>query len=816
MLLYSCRLLSGIKRVVAALLVIMPLGLRAQTGPVFTGTVRTTAGTAAEYATVSLHRPNDSVVVKTEFSAIDGRFQLLAPAAGRYLVSVAQVGFERLWLGPLEVGPATAPLSCTLTPASATQLGGVAVRGQRPLFERLPDRTIVHVAESPLSAGSTTLDVLGRAPGLTVDAQDNLSLRGKTGLLVLLDGKRVPLTGAELANLLRSLPAEQVQDLELITNPSARYDAQGGAGIISIHLKKDQRLGTNGSANAAYGRGRYGKFTGGLSLNHRQKNLNLFASYAYTDRQTFQELDFTRTYFQDDQPSRLSRQRNTPRAHLQSHTWRAGADYTLTPRTTVGAVVSGLASRLPSMGRNTTQLFSPAGALTDVIEAQNQRDLRTPNVAATLSLRHQFPKDSVGTPTLTADFDVARYHLTRTLDLLSTYPLNSARSASRLLGDQRGSLTLSSAQADYSRRLRADLAVEAGVKGSRVSSDNDVVFEREQDGIRRVDAGLTNRFRYTESIGAGYASLTRSRENLTLTGGLRGEYTRTDGRQDVGGVGLRRRYFQLFPSLSASTPITEHHTLTLALNRRLDRPTYNQLNPFRSYVDPTSYRAGNPGLWPQTSTHVELTHSFREKYTTALSYTRTRRPILSVYQLDADGLVVSTDVNLPSQEYWGLTLAAPLTPAKWWKMYANGEVFYIRFRAAPDGYTLPRAQPGAILGLNNSFQLPRGWSAELNGRYNSLERYGYQLVRSFGQVGLGVQKSVGPLTFRLNGADVFYTTPMRVSARYRPLAESYRLAQDSRLLTAALTYRFGSDKVAATRRRTSSADDEKRRAGGVQ
>ncbi|MFD2784417.1 TonB-dependent receptor [Hymenobacter rubripertinctus] len=798
-----------------ALLLAMPLGLRAQTTPVFTGTVRTAAGAPAEYATLSLHRPTDSVVVKTEFSAADGRFQLLAPAAGRYLVSVAQVGCQRLWLGPLEAG-AAAPLTLTLLPAAATQLRGVAVDGQRPLFERLPDRTLVHVAESPLSAGSTTLDVLGRAPGLTVDAQDNLSLRGKTGLLVLLDGKRVPLTGAELANMLRSLPAEQVQELELITNPPAKYDAQGGAGIISIHLKKDQRLGTNGTANAAYGRGRYGKFTGGLSLNHRQKNLNLFGSYAYADRQNFQDLDISRTYLQDGQPTRFSEQRNTSRSHLQSHTWRAGADYTLSPRTTVGLVASGLASRLPSQGLNLADFSNTDGQLTNTLTARNNRDLRTPNAAGVLSLRHQFAQDSLGTPELTADLDAARYGLGRRLDLLTTYPLRSQNNTNRLLGDQNGTLWLSSAKADYVRNLRGRLRLEAGAKASRVASDNDVLFEREQDGQRQTDTGLTNRFRYTETIGAGYASLTRTRPGLTLTGGLRGEYTRTDGRQDVGGQQFRRRYFQLFPNLSLSRPLTAHHELTLALSRRLDRPTYNQLNPFRSYLDPTSYRVGNPALWPQTSTRVELTHTFKEKYSTGLNYTRTHRPILSVYRLDAQGLVAATDVNLPNQDYWALTLAAPLEPAKWWKLYADAELFYIRFQGQLEGQPLPAAQPGAILGLTNSFKLPHGWSAELNGRYNSLERYGYQLVRAFAQVGAGVQKSVGPATFRLNAADVFYTLPMRVSARYQPLAESYRTAQDSRIITASFTYRFGNAKVAAARRAKSGAEDEKRRAGGVQ
>ncbi|UYZ64298.1 TonB-dependent receptor [Hymenobacter weizhouensis] len=779
-----------------------------------TGTVRTSAGAAVEYATVTLHRPTDSLALKTEFSDAEGRFQLEPAAAGSYLVSVAQVGYGRAWAGPLEAGAASAPpLVFTLTPSAATQLQGVTVTGQRPQFERLPDRTIVNVEGSPLSAGSTTLDVLGRAPGVRLDGNDNLALRGKQGVLVLLDGKRVPLTGAELATMLQSLPAEQVRSIELITSPPAKYDAQGGAGIIAINLRKDQRLGTNGSLNAAYGRGRYGKFTSGLSLNHRTKSLNLYGSYAYADRQNFLELDFRRAYLQDGRPTRTSVQRNTPRSHLQSHTWRAGADYTLGARTTLGVLVSGLGSRLPSRGDNWAQFYNEHGQLDASFLADNRRLLLTPNVGANVSVRHQFPKDSLGTAELTADVDAARYSLTRTLHLTVTDLLSSLYSPAVLLGDQDGELTIWSAKADYVRPLRHGLRLEAGVKVSQVESDNDVLFERERDGRREVDAGLTNRFRYDENINAAYVILSRTRPGLTVQAGLRGEQTIATGRQEAGQhAALDRSYFQLFPSLSVRRPLSERHELALSLSRRIDRPTYNQLNPFRSYVDPTSYRTGNPVLWPQTSTQVELTHTFRQKLSTALSYTRYARPIVSVYLLDADGLVAATDVNLRAQEHYGLTLTAPLEPAKWWKLYANAELFYIRFQGELAETPPPTARPGAILSLNNSLTLGHGWSADVNGSYNSPERYAYQDLRSFGQLGLGVQKSLGPATLRLNATDLLYTQPLRVTSRYRVLEERFRSAQDTRVVTASLTYRFGSEKVAAARKRATSAEDEKRRA----
>ncbi|UPL50736.1 outer membrane beta-barrel protein [Hymenobacter sublimis] len=810
------RLTGGSVAVLGAVILLLPFSTRAQVHPAaVVGTVRTSTGAAVEYATITLHRAADSAVVKTEFSDAAGQFHLAPSVGGRYLVSAAQLGYGRAWLGPLEVtaAPLPAPLAFVLTAGAATQLKGVTVTGQRPTFERLADRTIVNVEGSTLSAGNTVLDVLGRAPGVSLDANDNLALRGKQGLLVLIDGKRQPMTGAELANLLRSLPAEQVSTVELITNPPAKYDAQGGAGIIAINLKKDQRLGTNGSLNTAYGRGRYGKFTSGLSLNHRQKKLNLYGSYAYANRQSFQELDFSRTYRQDAGTTGLKTvQRNTPRGHLQSHTWRAGADYSLSKQTTLGAVVSGLSSQTPSKGLNEAAYFDAQNQLLGRSISINRRNLLTPNVAGNLTLRHLFPKDSLGTPELTADADVAHYGITRTLDLATTYQAPLTTTPGTLLGDQSGTLTLWGAKIDYIRPLRHRLRLEAGVKITQVSSDNDVLFVRTRDGVSQVDLGLTNRFRYSENINAAYVSLTRTRPELTVTAGLRGEQTNATGRQDVGQTSFSRHYFQLFPNLTLRRTLSDKHELTFALSRRLDRPTYNQLNPFRSYVDATSYRTGNPALWPATSVQAELTHTFRHKISTALSYTRTNRPVVNVYLLDADQLVASTDVNLRTQEYYGLTLTAPLEPAKWWKLYANAELFFIQFQGLVDGATPPAGQPGAIISLNNSLALGHGWSADLNSSYNSREQFAFQTIRSFGQVGAGVQKQLGKTLIRLNATDIFYTTPLRVTSRYRVLEESYRSAQDSRVVTASLTYRFGNDKVAAARRRATGAEDEKRRA----
>ncbi|MBC6991705.1 outer membrane beta-barrel protein [Hymenobacter sp. BT491] len=793
--------------------------LAAQVRPALvTGTVRTATELPIEYATVTLLRATDSVVVKADFTDVEGHFRLEPVPAGRYLVSVAQIGFTRVWAGPLEVADgAVPPLAFILQASAATQLQGVTVTERKPLFEKRPDRTVVNVEGSSLAAGNTTLDVLGRSPGMSVDGNDNLSLRGRQGLLVQINGKRIPLTGAELADYLRALPAEQVSTIELITNPSAKYDAQGGAGIIAINLKKDQRMGANGSANISYGRGRYGKFNTGLSLNYRQKNLNVYGSYAYLDRQNYQLLTFDRKYFDNDALLIRTHQRNDVRSNLQSHTWKAGLDYTVNQHLTLGAMLSGLANRYPSTTQNVSEFFNSQSQSDSLYSVLNKRAWHTPNGAANFTLRYLFTADSLGAAELTADADMARYTTDRQQRLTTTYNVPS-RAPRLLTGQQDGTLTIQSAKVDYTRPMRHHWRLEVGGKASKVQSVNDLAFVKTVNGNSILDPDKSNHFQYDENINAAYLNFGHTLPGFTLNAGLRAEQTNATGRQetDKPNADFDRHYLQLFPNLNVSRKLNKNHELGLSLSRRLDRPTYNQLNPFRFYIDATSYRAGNPLLKPQASYRAEVTHTFRQKIVTSLSYAYTDQPFVSVYVLDSDRLVRSTDVNLKALHNYSLSLTAPLEPTKWWKFYGNAELFFANYNGSLLGSVPPTGKFAVLLSANNSLQLGKTWTADVNASYESRQRYAFLTQRSFGQLAVGVQKSVydGRGTLRLNATDVLHTNILHATSRYTVFEEIFNSSQDTRVVTLSFSYRFGNDKVAPTRKRTTGAEDEKRRAAG--
>ncbi|MDQ2792808.1 MAG: TonB-dependent receptor, partial [Bacteroidota bacterium] len=766
---------------------------------------------------LTLHRAADSVVVKTEFSDAQGHFRLDAPSSGRYLVSAAQVGYGRYWSPALAVpaGGLALPI-IALRPSAATALKEVTVTARKPLYEPQAGGTRVNVADSPLATGATALEVLGRAPGISTNGQDNLSLRGRQGLLVVVDGKRVPLTGADLADYLKALPAEQVQSIALLTNPPAQYDAQGGAGVIAINLKKDQRLGTNGSATLGVGRGGYGRFTGGGALNHRRKNLNLYGNYTYTERRYFTHYDFDRQYAgTSGLPAAASRQLNEQVSLLRSHAAKAGADFTLSKRTLLGASLTGLLSHIDNSVDTQSSFRTLDGAPLSRYSSITAQDIGRPSGSANLNLRHALA-DSATAAALTVDADYGRYRTTRLLAQQARY-LEPQLTQNQFDGDQRSDLSIGTLKLDFSRPLPHRARLDAGAKATRVRSDNRAAFFTTENGITSYNPLISKDFSYSENVNAAYVSLRTAAAQTTIQAGLRAEQTNT--RAELSGEAARERHYtQLFPSLAVQRTLSARHALGLALARRIDRPNYGQLNPLRFYVDPVSYRAGNPDLVAQTSYSAELTHTYRQKFTTALAYARTSQPIVNAVQPSPDGgrLVVNQDVNLTSQDYLALTLTAPLEPAKWWTLYANGVFYYARFRGSLAGTTLDQGLPSCQLSANNTFSLPHGWSAELTGTFQSGEIWGFEHTKARGQVGAGLLKNFwnkqGAL--RLSATDIFYTSPVSATSTFVNFRETFSRREDLRVLTATFTYRFGNSKVAAARKRAAGAEEELRRANG--
>lgn len=792
-------------------------------------TVRNDQKGALDGATVEIRRARDSALVKTAVTDKDGTALAEGLVEGRYLLHVTNSGHQPAWSEPFAVtAGATARVPAIGLAVAAAELKTVTVAARKPFIQKLNDRIVVNVDNSIVSAGSTAIDVLERSPGVTIDNNDAISLRGRSGVIILIDGKPSPMTGQELANYLRSLPSNAIERIDIITNPSSKYDASGNSGIIDIRLKKDQRFGTNGTLNASYGYGFLPKAGAGASFNTRTKKVNVFGSYNYGDRQFLNHLFINRRFYTGALLTGNDVKDNEATMHVLSHNARAGADFFISKKSILGFVVNGSAAAFNRGSDLHTTVNTPGGTPDYTFNSIATNDDHNDNVVGNVNFKTRL--DSLGRE-LSADLDYGVYHsrsLTRTSSYFYNLDGTPKRSTDILDGDQKGTLLLTSGKADYTHPLK-DGRIEAGVKSSYVHSDNNAQFFNVFGTARPVDSTKTNRFYYEEYNNAAYVNGSRDWRKWSLQLGLRGEQTNIRTLQSKTGSRFRNDYFQLFPSAFVNYKLRDDQVLGLSVSRRIDRPGYSQLNPFLFQVDATIYATGAPLLRPQLTWSYEASYTVKQlNFTLGYSHTKDPQSIVLSRILDVipdfeikpgqdSNITVQIPVNLASSDYVGLTATLPWRVKPWWNLLGNVNLYYNHFNGNIGGAAVSNGSPAGDFRVNNTFTWGKGWGAELNGTYYTGGRDGYSVNRSQTNISAGVQKAVlkGKGTLRLNVTDIFRTNYPGSTVTYEGrYVEVWHAVRDTRVGTLSFTWRFGNSKVQAARRRTTASEEERQRAGG--
>lgn len=772
-------------------------------------------------ATVNLVNSADSALIKAELSGADGRYQFSGIKPGVYRVAVSMIGFERFMSDPLEARTDgfTVDFPTIRLRESAAALKEVTVTAQKPFLERRNDRLIVNVESSIMAAGSSAMEVLERAPGVIVSASDAISIRGRAGVIVMIDGKPTPMSGQELANYLRALPANSIDRIEIITNPSAKYDAAGNAGIIDIRMKKDKNLGTNGSATVNYGQGVYPKAGGGFNLNYRNKKVNVFGGYNYNFRKGMNDLRLYREFFENGTRTGAYDQRNYLVMPNHFHTVRFGSDFFINKKTVIGFVASGTVHHFKPRGENTSTVENGPGEKISAFGTSNRSKDLWPNYGFNGNFKHSFNQQG---RELTVDVDYARFwnqtdqnFTTRYYDLqgVENQPLYL------LVGDLAGNLQIRSAKADYTHPVGEKAKVEAGLKSSVVNADNNVQFFDKSNPENPVyDSTISNHFLYRENINAAYLNLSREWDKFSIQAGLRAENTRAEGEQLVNGTSFDRNYVNWFPSAFLTYKFSPKYEMGLNMSRRLDRPSYQQLNPFKFYLDPSTYREGNPYLNPQFTWSFEWNHTIAQRFNFTLAYASTSDNITQVIGPveGVERVTVQTDRNLARVEYFSFGGSATINPFKWWSSTNNLNAWQGRYRGTFANTTLNDGNLVMHYTTNNTFTFKNNWSSELNFTYKTSELYGFMDLNPMWGLGFGVQKQFfdRKATVKVAFTDVFWTNLPSAVITYRDYVETFDVYRETRQATVAMTYRFGNKQVAQSRRRQGGAEEEKRRAGG--
>jgi hypothetical protein len=780
---------------------------------------------ALENATAALLQSNGKKLVKSTLADKNGLVVFENIATGTYRIKITATGFEDQLTDSIVItgNDLSAELAAvSLKVKSASELKAVTVSAKKPFIQRMNDRIIVNVDNSVVNAGSSAFEVLERSPGVTIDPNDIIALKGKQGVIIMIDGKPSPMSGADLVNYLRGLPGNSIDRIEIITNPSSKYDAAGNSGIIDIRLKKDQRMGTNGTFNIGYGQGVYPKANAGISMNHRDKKFNLFGSYNYGYRKNLNHLYLDRNFYENGSFTGSDLKDNFTRAPFSSNTVRMGADYFISKKTIVGIVFNTSLNHFTRKNDNSSTVFDDQHQPDFTFNTLATNNDHNNNFVGNVNLKHTI--DSTGRE-ITADVDYGLYN-SRSLSANATQYYKIGGGSQQpdyvLDGKQKGKLSFTTAKVDYVNPLKKG-SVEAGLKTSFVSTDNDAKFFDVSSGNPVNDTGKTNHFLYKENNNAAYVNYKRNFKKWDIQLGLRAEQTNIKTYQEIGKVSWDSNYLQLFPAAFFNYKIKEDQTVGISVSRRIDRPDYSQLNPFLFLIDVTTYATGNPALLPQFTWAYELNYTLKSiNFSLSYSHTKNNQNVviarfndLFLQNQQADNVTVQIPVNISSSDYAGLSIAAPIKVTKWWNMVNNADIYYNHFNGSLGETKLNNGKPAADIRTNNSFTLKNGWSTELNGVLNSGGQYGFMVTEPQWGISAGVQKIIlkNKGTLRFNITDIFWTNLPRAVITYDNYIEKWHAQRESRVANLSFSYRFGKKTVPGARRRVTGSEEERQRAG---
>ena len=786
------------------------------------GLVQQANGQPVEFATVTLHKSQDSTLVKGALTGEDGRFEIAEVAAGQYFLKSSAIGMGAGSSAVFDYDGGNKTVDALTVSEASNELAQVTVVARRPPIEVKADKTVLNVEGTVNSTGLNALELLRKAPGVTVDNNDNVNVKGKNAVRIMIDGREVPLDGKDLSALLKGTQASDITNIEIISNPSAKYDAAGNAGIINIRLKKNKALGTNGNFGLEGIYGKTLKGGGNLSLNHRAKNVNLFGSYNghYGDWHNEQS-------FQREQNGQFYHQENEEIWENRYQGYRAGVDWYLNSKHTVGVLVNGNVNPGDWRNQSFTNIgrIDNGGQIDTLLRASNNVESNRSNINANFNYRFA---DTTG-HSLNFDFDYGNFDIDGASYQPNLYytPNGSELLRQRIYRNQTPTkIDIYTAKADYEQRLfKGTLGL--GVKVADVKTDNTFNFFNVIDGQSELDENVSNRFIYEERTSAAYINYNRMfGKKLNVQAGLRAENTDYEGqllsaKKDTVNT---NNYTELFPSAAITYTFTKKIGLNATYSRRIDRPSYQDLNPFENKLDELTFQRGNPMLRPQFTNSFEISPTYQGYPVVTVGYSHTKDVFTQVLKTDERDTRATfiTNENLADQKNYTLSVNLPTPIAKWWEGFVSLTGFRSHFTA---DFSTPETPDFVVDQSFNAFnayseqtvKLPKGFSVQLSGWYNSRAFWGTLRSKPQGSMDLGIQKKLfdGKGDLRLRFGDILHTAGWGGENLFTPNLKMVAAGNwESRTVTMSFSYRFGSSEIKDARQRKTGLEDEKNRVKG--
>jgi hypothetical protein len=784
------------------------------------GIVKDARNEAMAGATVRLQQARDSSQVKSTRTDANGRFHFTGVGNGSFVLVVTSVGQRpytgtKITVDPLH--PVIVLPVIVLTPGNSAELAAVTVKTTRPLIEQEIDKTTVNVGSMISSATSNALEVLERTPGITVTSNGDISLNGRGGVLVLIDGRSTYMSGADLAAYLKSLPGSLLDKIELMDNPPARYDAAGNA-IINIRLKKTRAGGLTGNFSSGYTQGRYARGNSALNLNYNHKKINVFGSLSYSHEKSYNDDLFDRKFYDEgnkltSKVSLINRQVYKTNGTNMS----IGADYTASANTTIGFLFNQNQNERNGKLAYNSDGYNAAQQLDTLSSGYvNSVDERS-NYATNLNFVHKFSKPG---SELSGDINYLRYtndgdQASQNFIYQSTGVLSSANAFVYLLPSN---INIYTAKLDYVQKVKTNMKFEAGLKSSIVDNDNTADYYNIINAQQVIDNSRSNHFKYHENIHAAYVNMQRVGTRVGLQMGLRVENTIATGRQlgnsIVPASTFTKDYTKLFPSMFVSYKLDSNgkYNLTFSITRRITRPNYQLLNPFVFFRDKYTYSSGNPLLVPQYQYRYELRYQHKQFLRLGLSYNRFTNVIFNITR-PVDDVFISQPDNIAQGYMLLLNTGLNLSPAKWWSVNTDVLLSHIGLHGKAFTEDLNPNAYIARINLLNQLKLAKGWSAEFGGYYASKDLNGQAFTSAMVRLNAACQKKIwkDKGSIRLAIDDILHSWIYHNNSISLKQAQYYQTSEsDTQRFGLAFTYRFGNDTFSRKRKHNDNAANEEK------
>lgn len=794
------------------------------------GRLTSVGGLPIPFANILVLKSADSVLVKAVVTDEKGAYAIgIGP--GRYILRFSCVGY-RTWDSPLldlVDSNLQKDMGTRVMHEDSQQMGVVVVRAEKPLFQQQAGGMVVNVESSILTKGSSALEVLERSPGVIIDRQNNgISLNGKNGIMVMLNGKLLRMSIDQVVGMLNGMSADNIEKIELLTTPPARYDAQGSAGLINIVLKKSKKKGTNGTIALTGGYGWREKASGNISLDHNTGKVDVYGSYTYLRDRSFTDWHSIGT---NNMPL-LGGENHTDilsetKSRANNHNAILGLEVKPVPGLSFGGNIH-YSNADVAFNTVNTAFYNVVPdsnyTLNAAISGMNHWNNWIFSVYAEKKLRNG--------QQINVDLDYLYYTNSNPSDAHSAYlneKGNPAGSNDTLFSPfQRSTanttIRVGVAKVDYSRPLGQKVKMEAGIKGTYSRDMSSSRISSLVNGSLVTRPETSNDIRMKESIGAGYLSFTGQPDATTsLIVGARYEYSDTrmvdliKGWEVVG-----RKLGSLFPNLFFSKKFNERSEIIFSYTKRISRPSYNDLASFVVYTSPNSVESGNPFLKPTITHNLKVGYNYRN-YAFSVLLSRDDRPIAG-YQLSVspDGdLIDLRPENLVYQNNITFQTYLPFKINSWWNMNYSFAGGWRQFKLDFTGQPVEKTYFGYSANFSQSFRLPKEFMLEFSGWYNGPVYNGTKKADGFGALNAGLKKELknNAGTLQLTIQDIFKT--VNITSRYGTLTkEAFDVkshvvftAESGKAQIIRLTYTrsFGGSKGGAGRAGNAGSKDEQER-----